>query len=88
MPTYAQQEHRKNGGRAAQPIGRSRGGVSTKINVSVDALGNPLRFRLTTGHRHDITQAEASIVDYECEYVIADRAYDADDFVQFVRYFA
>jgi transposase len=52
--------------------------------VSVDALGNPLRFRLTAGQRHDITQAEDLIVDYECEYVIADRAYDADDFVQFV----
>jgi transposase len=74
----------KNGGQAAQALGRSRGGFSTKIHVSVDALGNPLRFRLTAGQQHDITQAEALIIDYECEYVIADRAYDADDFVQFV----
>ena len=52
--------------------------------MSVDALGNPLRFRLTAGQRHDITQAEDLIVGCECEYVIADRSYDADDFVQFV----
>jgi transposase len=84
VSTYARQEHRKDGGRAAQPIVRSRGGFSTKINVSVDALGSPVRFRLTAGHRDDITQVEALVVDYECEYVIADRAYDADDFVQLV----
>lgn len=29
-------------------------------------------------------QAEASIVDYGCEYVTADQAYDGHDFVQFV----
>lgn len=52
--------------------------------MSVDALGNPLRFRLTAGQRHDITQAEALVVDFECEYVIADRSYDSDDFVHIV----
>ena len=35
-----------NGGQAAQALGRSRGGFSTKIHVSVDGLGNPLRFIL------------------------------------------
>jgi transposase len=47
--------------------------------VNVDALGNPLRFLLTGGQRHDITQAEGLIADYEFERVIADRSYDADD---------
>ena len=47
-------------------------------------MGNPLRFRLTAGQRHDITQAEALIVDFECECVIADRSYDSDDFIQLV----
>ena len=37
----------KNGGQAAQALGRSRGGFSIKIHVSVDGLGNPLRFILT-----------------------------------------
>lgn len=50
--------------------------------MNVDALGNPLRFRLTAGQRHDITQAEALITGYDFERVIADRSYDADDFIQ------
>ena len=37
---------------------RSRGGLSTKFHISVDALGNPLRVRLTPGHRHEMTEAE------------------------------
>ena len=74
----------KNGGQAQQALGRSRGGFSTKIHVNVDALGNPLRFRSTAGQRHDITQAEALITDYDFERVITDRAYDADDFIQVI----
>jgi len=72
----------KNDGEPSdQALGRSRGGFSTKIHVNVDALGNPLRFTLTGGQRHDITQAEALIEDYEFERVIADRSYDSDKFL-------
>jgi len=73
---------KKNGGQAAQALGRSRGGFSTKIHVNVDALGNPLRFLLTGGQRHDITQAEALIAGFDFERAIADRSYDADPFLQ------
>ena len=45
-----------------EAIGRSRGGLSTKINVGVDALGNPVRFILTPGQVADILQAEDLIV--------------------------
>jgi hypothetical protein len=37
-----------------QAIGRSRGGLSTKIHALVDALGNPLAFFLTGGEVHDL----------------------------------
>jgi len=50
----------------------------------VDALGNPLRFTLTGGQRHDITQAEALLVGLDSAFVIADRGYDADDFITFI----
>ena len=76
---------KKDGGQDAQALGRSRGGFSTKIHVNVDALGNPLRFKLTGGQRHDITQADALIAGYEGEFVIADKSYDADDFRQTIR---
>jgi hypothetical protein len=36
-----------------QAIGRSRGGLSTKIHTLVDALGNPTGFYLTGGEAHD-----------------------------------
>jgi transposase len=67
-------------GQAAQALGRSRGGFSTKIHLKVEALGNPLTFRLTPGQQHDITQASALLGDDACDYVIADMSYDAQEF--------
>ncbi len=72
------------GGQEAQALGFSRGGFTTKIHVVVDALGNPLDFILTPGQRHELTQAAALLAGYQCDYVIADKAYDADDFLALV----
>jgi transposase len=69
-----------SGGQASQALGRSAGGFSTKIHITVDGLGNPLRFALTAGQRHAMTCAEG----YSSEYVIADSAYDADSLVQLI----
>lgn len=76
---------KKDGGQAEQALGRSRGGFSTKIHAGVDGLGNPLRFRLTAGQRHDITQAEALLADDQADYVIADKSYDDDDFIRLIQ---
>ena len=70
----------KKRGQQSQALGRSKGGFSTKIHVSVDGLGNPLRFTLTAGQNHDITQADQLIEGMDSEYVIADRGYDSDEF--------
>ena len=43
-------------------------------------LGNPLRFILTGGQQHDITQAEELIAGYAGEHVLADQGYDAQEF--------
>jgi transposase len=75
---------RRCGGQAAQALGRSRGGFSTKIHIAVDALGNPLRFRLTGGQSHDITQAQVLIEGYCSEHLVADKGYDSDSFLQHV----
>ena len=48
--------------------------------MSVDGLGNPLRFILTGGQQHDITQAEELIAGYAGEHVLADQGYDAQEF--------
>ena len=52
------------------------------MHIAVDALGNPLRLRLTAGQRHDITQADALLEDFVCDYVIADRGYAAQPFLE------
>lgn len=65
-------------------MGRSRGGLSTKIHVTVDALGYPLRFRLSAGQRHDITEAENLVTGFIFERLIADRGYAAQDFVDWL----
>jgi hypothetical protein len=45
----------------AQAIGRSRGGLTTKIHALVDALGNPVAVMLNPGKDHDLTCAESLI---------------------------
>ncbi len=65
----------------AQSLGRSRGGFSTKIHLATDALGNAVRFILTGGERHDITQAASLSEDLCADYVIADKGYDAEAFI-------
>jgi len=40
-----------------------------------EALGQPLRFRLTAGQVHDVTQAEALLGEFIAEYVLGDKGY-------------
>ncbi len=61
-----------------QAIGRSKGGLSTKIHALVDALGNPLDFILTPGQAHDLEGADALLPDMAAETLLADKAFDAD----------
>ena len=70
---------RRKRGAQAHGIGRSKGGLTTKIHASVDALGNPLRIEISPGQVHDSLFAEALIEGFDAaDYVIADCAYDAD----------
>ncbi len=39
-----------------QALGRSRGGLSTKIHLAVDGHGRPLAVLITAGQRHESTQ--------------------------------
>lgn len=64
-----------------QALGRSKGGFTTKIHVLVDALGNALRFILTPGQKHDITQASSLIDGFQNSNVIADKGYDAQSLI-------
>src|SRR5262249_8651836 len=61
----------------AQAIGRSRGGLSTKIHALVDALGNPANLRLTPGQDHDLAGAAALLENADPGALIGDKAYTA-----------
>ena len=58
--------------------------MTTKIHATVDGLGNPVRIRLTGGEVHDIVPAVEMIDGISADYILADRAYDADQFISFV----
>jgi hypothetical protein len=57
-----------------QALGRSRGGLSTKIHVAVRGLGCPVRFTLTAGQKGHAPQAAALIEGLPAEVVMADTA--------------
>jgi transposase len=60
-------------------MGRSRGGLTTKIHAVVDANGNPITLKLTEGQAHDGRSA-ADMLDSvgTGQTLLADRAYDSD----------
>ena len=68
-----------------QELGRSRGGFGTKIHAACDGLGNPVKFLLTPGQTHDITQAEPLLEGLAAEYVIADKGYDGDRLLRTIK---
>ena len=71
---------RWKGGAAEQGIGRSRGGLSTKVHVVVDALGLPLAFAITEGQRHDNRPARELVARVLSSCLLADKAYDSTGF--------
>lgn len=73
---------KKNGKAQDEGIGRSRGGLTSKIHAVVDALGNPVDFLITGGQVADVTQAEALLIDKDAKYLIGDKGYDSDEFIQ------
>ena len=60
-------------------MGRSRGGLTTKIHALVDADGLPIKLKLTEGQAHDGRSA-ADMLETIAEgtILLADRAYDSD----------
>ena len=61
-----------------QAIGRSRGGLTTKIVALVDALGNLVRFVLLPGQRHDSVGVAPLLTDLDFSALLADKAFDSD----------
>jgi transposase len=60
-------------------MGRSRGGLTTKIHALVDAEGRPVALDLSAGQAHDGTAAE-SLLEWlgDGAILLADKAYDSN----------
>jgi putative transposase len=69
-------------GADAQGLGRSRGGLSTKIHAAGDALGLPLRLIGTPGQRNDITAAHDLVDGLDAGALLADKGYDAGHLIE------
>ena len=80
------QAHRKasgaKGDTTSSHLGRSRGGLTTRIVALVDALGNLFRFLLLPGQAHDMKGVAPLIHDVSFAALLADKAFDADWLLQ------
>jgi transposase len=65
-------------------LGRSRGGFSTKLHVSVNGLGLPVELKLTPGQSADITEAEALLEGYKFEAAIGDKGFDSKKLIGYI----
>ena len=67
-------------------MGRSRGGLTTKIHALVDAEGLPIDLKLTEGQAHDGRSAR-DMLDalVEGQILLGDRAYDSDELRESLR---
>lgn len=64
---------------ADKAVGRTRGGLNTKLHAIVDGLGNPVTFLLSPGNDHDSSHAIRLLeqVHIRESRILADRAYGA-----------
>jgi transposase len=60
-------------------MGRSRGGLTSKIHALVDTHGLPVRLALTAGQAHDNARARRLLSRLKSgTMLLTDRGYDAD----------
>ncbi|WP_418137849.1 IS5 family transposase [Agrobacterium sp. El2ro-1b] len=60
-------------------LGRSRGGLTTKIHAVTDGNGLPIKITITPGNAHDLTAADELLDSLPVgAMLLADKAYDAD----------
>src|SRR6202000_1894701 len=65
-------------GTQSQAIGRSKGGMTTKILALTDALGNLVRFVLLPGQRFDTVGVPPLIEGLAFNALIADKAFNSN----------
>ena len=78
-----------NGGEKTgnKAVGRTKGGLNTKLHAIVDGLGNPVAFLLSPGNDNDSTHAIElmSMTDITGSNLLGDKAYGAKDILAYIR---
>ena len=74
----------QKGGSEAQGLGRSRGGLTTKIHAAGDALGLPVRLIGGPGQQSDMARAHELVTGLKAQHVIADKGYDAGHIIEII----
>ena len=75
---------KKTGNKA---VGRTKGGLNTKLHAIVDGLGNPVAFLLSPGNDNDSTHAIElmSMTDITGSNLLGDKAYGAKEILVYIR---
>jgi transposase len=73
------------GGQEKQGMGRTKGGLNTKIHAVVDNDARPVALALSAANEADVTVAPELLQHVDCGCVVADKAYDSNDLRAFVK---
>jgi transposase len=72
------------GGQASQAMGRTKGGLNTKVHAIVDEAARPIRLFLSAGNEADISHARTICEEIPAAMLVADKGYDSDAFRQWL----
>jgi transposase len=67
------------GGQSTQAVGKTKGGLNTKLTALVDLPGRALQLALAPGNRADVKAAE-ELWPMAGKRIVADKGYDSDSF--------
>jgi transposase len=68
------------GGQQNQAMGRTKGGLNTKVSAWVDGFGRAVWLTLAAGQRADVKVAQESWPKLNGHITVADKGYDSDEF--------
>ena len=68
------------GGQATQAIGRTKGGINTKLAAIVEGRGRAVALGLAAGQRHDLVAVEPLLACMRHRHAVGDKGFDADTF--------
>ena len=75
------------GGQTAQAIGRTKGGLNTKLSALVDCMGRAVSLSLHIGSRADVRTTESHLYWLRGRTLVTDKGFDSDALRERVYYF-